>query len=49
MTMSDFRQLVGTTRKYALPLLNYYDSQGYTTRRGDVRVPGARLEESEGD
>jgi selenocysteine-specific elongation factor len=47
MTMSDFRQLVGTTRKYALPLLNYYDSQGYTTRRGDVRVPGARLEESE--
>ncbi|MBW2276850.1 MAG: selenocysteine-specific translation elongation factor [Deltaproteobacteria bacterium] len=49
MTMSDFRQLVGTTRKYALPLLNYYDSQGYTTRRGDVRVPGTRLEEKNDD
>jgi selenocysteine-specific elongation factor len=45
LTMSDFRQLVGTTRKYALPLMNYYDSQGYTTRRGDVRVPGSRLTE----
>jgi selenocysteine-specific elongation factor len=43
LTMSDFRQLVGTTRKYALPLMNYYDSQGYTMRRGDVRVPGTRL------
>jgi len=49
MTMSDFRQLVGTTRKYALPLLNYYDSQSYTVRRGDVRVPGPRLAGSEGD
>jgi selenocysteine-specific elongation factor len=46
MTMSDFRQLVGTTRKYALPLLNYYDGQGYTTRRGDVRVPAARLSDN---
>ncbi|MFO8071583.1 MAG: selenocysteine-specific translation elongation factor [Polyangia bacterium] len=46
ITMSGFRQLVGTTRKYALPLLNYYDAQGLTARRGDVRVPGRSLEES---
>ena len=43
LTMSDFRILVETSRKYALPLLNYYESQGYTTRRGDVRVAGAKL------
>jgi selenocysteine-specific elongation factor len=43
LTMSDFRKLLDTTRKYAVPLLNYYDNQGYTTRRGDVRVKGPRL------
>ncbi len=46
ITMSGFRQLVGTTRKYALPLLNYYDAQSLTARRGDVRVPGRALAES---
>jgi selenocysteine-specific elongation factor len=43
LTMSEFRTLVDTSRKYALPLLNYYDGQGYTLRRGDVRVPGAKI------
>jgi selenocysteine-specific elongation factor len=43
LTMSDFRTLVDTSRKYALPLLNYYDSLGYTIRKGDVRVPGPQL------
>ena len=46
MTMSEFRTLLDTSRKYALPLLNYCDSQGYTTRRGDVRVSGPRLDET---
>ncbi|MDD5309637.1 MAG: selenocysteine-specific translation elongation factor [Deltaproteobacteria bacterium] len=46
LTMSDFRLAVGTTRKYAVPLLNHYDGQGYTVRRGDVRVPGPRLSET---
>lgn len=36
--VSTFRDLVGTTRKYAVPLLNYFDSHGVTLRRGDVRV-----------
>ena len=43
MTMSDFRQLVDTTRKYSLPLLNYYDAAGITTRRDDVRVAGPKI------
>jgi selenocysteine-specific elongation factor len=38
MTASEFRQLVGTSRKYAIPLLNYFDSRGLTQRRGEVRV-----------
>jgi selenocysteine-specific elongation factor len=43
LSMSDFRQLVDTSRKYAVPLLNYYDAEGYTSRRDDVRQKGARL------
>jgi selenocysteine-specific elongation factor len=43
MTMSDFRTTVDTSRKYSVPLLNYYDNQGLSTRRGDVRVPGPKL------
>ncbi|MCU0664111.1 MAG: selenocysteine-specific translation elongation factor [Myxococcota bacterium] len=43
LSMSDFRQLVDTSRKYSVPLLNYFDSEGYTMRREDVRLPGPRL------
>ncbi|MEO5901846.1 MAG: SelB C-terminal domain-containing protein, partial [Ilumatobacteraceae bacterium] len=42
-TMSQFRDAVETTRKYALPLLNELDSRGITRRRGDVRIGGPRL------
>jgi selenocysteine-specific elongation factor len=38
MTASEFRQMIDTSRKYAIPLLNYFDSHGLTQRRGDVRV-----------
>lgn len=38
MSVSAFRDLVGTTRKYAVPLLNYFDNRGVTLRKGDVRV-----------
>jgi len=40
MTVSEFRDLVGTSRKYAIPLLNYFDNMGYTQRDGDVRKRG---------
>ena len=37
MTVSRFRELLGTTRKYALPLLERLDRAGVTRRDGDVR------------
>jgi selenocysteine-specific elongation factor len=40
MTVASFRDEVGTTRKYAVPLLEYFDQIGFTRRRGDVRVAG---------
>ena len=33
----EFRDKVGTSRKYAIPLLEYFDSKGVTVRVGDVR------------
>ncbi len=38
MTIGDFRKLLETSRKYAVPLVNYFDSLGITVRQGDVRV-----------
>jgi selenocysteine-specific elongation factor len=50
-TMAQFRDEIGTSRKYALPLANELDARGVTRRRGDLRVAGPRLpsggEESE--
>ena len=40
LTVSAFRKLLGTTRKYALPLLEHLDAGGVTRRDGDVRRPG---------
>ncbi|MEO0086542.1 MAG: selenocysteine-specific translation elongation factor [candidate division WOR-3 bacterium] len=37
ITVSEFRQLLNTTRKYALPLLHYFDNKGITERKGEVR------------
>jgi selenocysteine-specific elongation factor len=36
--MAQFRDLVGTSRKYAVPLLEWFDASGVTIRNGDVRV-----------
>ncbi len=38
MTVSALRERLGTSRKYAVPLVEYLDSRGLTVRRGDVRV-----------
>ncbi len=38
ITVSDWRQLLNTSRKYALPLLEYFDKQGVTVRDGNVRL-----------
>ncbi len=37
ITVSDFKNAVGTSRKYALPLLEYFDRTRVTVRVGDVR------------
>jgi selenocysteine-specific elongation factor len=36
----DARDLTGTSRKYILPLLEYFDAQGVTKRDGDTRTLG---------
>ncbi|MDP1809690.1 MAG: selenocysteine-specific translation elongation factor [Actinomycetota bacterium] len=46
ITVSQFKDLLGTTRKYAVLLLEYFDRQKVTRRVGDVRVVyDARVEE----
>ncbi len=43
VTMAQFRDALGVTRKHALPLANELDARGITRRRGDVRIGGPRL------
>ena len=38
MTVSDIRQLLGTTRRFALPICQYLDQVGLTRRHGNVRT-----------
>jgi selenocysteine-specific elongation factor len=38
ITMAGFRDIVGTSRKYAVPLLEWFDATGVTVRSGDVRM-----------
>jgi len=38
VTVSAFREALGTSRKYALPILEHFDAKGLTRRQGDVRV-----------
>lgn len=37
-TASELREALGTTRKYAIPFLEYLDAKGVTVRQGDQRV-----------
>ena len=38
LTVSAFRQRLGTSRRFALPILELLDTRGVTRRQGDVRV-----------
>ncbi len=38
MSMAEFRDLLGTSRKYAVPLLEWFDGRGITVRSGDYRM-----------
>jgi selenocysteine-specific elongation factor len=37
LTVAEFRTLTGTSRKYAVPLLEFFDATGVTQRSGNVR------------
>jgi selenocysteine-specific elongation factor len=41
LSTGDFKALTGLTRRHAIPLLEWLDARGITSRKGDVRVPGA--------
>jgi selenocysteine-specific elongation factor len=43
VTVAEVREALGTTRKWAVPLLTILDARGITRRRGDLRVAGPRL------
>jgi len=41
-TVSQLREVLGITRKHAVPLATCLDKRGWTRRSGDVRTPGPR-------
>ena len=43
LTVSQARDLLGSSRKYVLALLAHFDAEGVTRRRGDERFPGPLL------
>ena len=43
LTVAEIRDVLGTTRKYVLPLLAHLDGTGVTRRREDVRIAGPRM------
>ena len=42
LTIADARDVLGSSRKYVVPLMGRMDSEGVTRRRGDQRIPGPR-------
>ncbi|BAF59608.1 selenocysteine-specific translation elongation factor [Pelotomaculum thermopropionicum SI] len=44
ITVGEMRDLLQTSRKYALPLLEFFDRERVTRRVGDKRFPGRALE-----
>jgi selenocysteine-specific elongation factor len=44
ISVGDFKDVLGITRKHAIPLLEFLDSRGVTVRRGNARLPGKGLD-----
>jgi selenocysteine-specific elongation factor len=38
VSVGEVSQLLGSTRKYVVPLLEHFDREGFTMRQGDVRI-----------
>ena len=49
ITVSQMREALHTSRKYAMPLIAELDARGVTRRRGDLRIAGPRLPGSGND
>jgi selenocysteine-specific elongation factor len=43
LRVADLKDLLGVSRKHAIPLLEYCDRIGFTVRAGDERKRGPRL------
>ena len=43
LTVAEFKDLAGVSRKWAVPLLEHCDRVGWTVRAGDERKAGGRL------
>jgi selenocysteine-specific elongation factor len=43
LSPSDMKALIGASRKFAIPLMEHFDREGLTARKGNVRVPAGRL------
>lgn len=46
LTMAEIRDLLETSRKYALPMCEYLDRIGLTRRKGDLRISGPAVQSS---
>lgn len=42
LTPADFRNLIGSSRKYSMPLLEYFDVIGVTKRHNEYRIQNAK-------
>ncbi len=45
LSVSELRDLINTSRKYAMPIMEYLDVNKYTKREGDTRTCGAKLKD----
>jgi len=43
MNVADFKRMTSLTRKFAIPVLEYCDKQGWTERNGNLRLKGKEL------
>jgi selenocysteine-specific elongation factor len=43
VTVGDFKEMFGFSRKFAVPILEHLDREGYTRREGDARKAGPKL------
>ena len=44
LSVGELRDLLGTSRRLVIPILEYFDSHKYTVRKEDCRLPGPNLQ-----